>query len=45
MIDDYYRWMDWDRTTSMPSRRRLDELGLTELVDGFGGGRATTRGG
>jgi aldehyde:ferredoxin oxidoreductase len=37
MIDDYYRWMDWDRRTSMPSRQRLAELGLAGLVDRYGG--------
>jgi aldehyde:ferredoxin oxidoreductase len=37
MIEDYYRWMDWDQETSMPSERRLRELGLAELVARYGG--------
>ena len=41
MIDDYYRWMDWDRKTSMPGRQRLAELGLAGLVDRCGGSRAS----
>lgn len=37
MIEDYYRWMDWDLETSMPSTKRLEELGLAALVERFGG--------
>ncbi len=37
MIADYYKWMEWDQKTSMPSSRRLAELGLADLVDRFGG--------
>jgi aldehyde:ferredoxin oxidoreductase len=36
MIADYYRWMDWDLETSMPSRSRLEDHGLAELVDRHG---------
>jgi hypothetical protein len=28
--------MGWDRTTSMPSRQRLAELGLAGLFDRYG---------
>ncbi len=37
MIEDYYRWMDWDLKTSLPSAGRLRDLGLAGLVDEFGG--------
>jgi aldehyde:ferredoxin oxidoreductase len=37
MIDEYCAAMDWDRRTAMPSRRRLEELGLLRLVEDYGG--------
>jgi aldehyde:ferredoxin oxidoreductase len=37
MIEDFLKEMDWDRATTMPSEAKLRELGLTELVDRFGG--------
>jgi aldehyde:ferredoxin oxidoreductase len=32
MVKDYLRAMDWDLTTTKPSARKLEELGLSELV-------------
>ena len=37
LIDEYCAAMDWHRVTAMPSDRRLEELGLRELVEQFGG--------
>ncbi len=37
MIEDYYRWMDWDRRPACRVQARLGELGLAGLVDEFGG--------
>ncbi len=37
MIDEYLAAMKWDRQTAMPSAKKLDELGLRELVEAFGG--------
>jgi len=32
MVKDYLKAMDWDLTTTKPSARKLQELGLSELV-------------
>jgi len=33
MLDDYYKLRGWDVTTGMPTREKLEELGLKEVAD------------
>lgn len=33
MLQDYYRFRDWDEETGFPRRRKLMELGLKEVAD------------
>jgi len=35
MIKDYLRAMDWDLTTTKPSPKKLQELGLSQLAKEF----------
>ena len=35
-VEDYLRAMDWDIRTGKPSRRKLEELGLEDVVHEFG---------
>jgi aldehyde:ferredoxin oxidoreductase len=37
LLDDYCQAMQWDRQTAMPSREKLEELGLYRLVAEHGG--------
>lgn len=36
MIQDYLREMDWDTETTEPSMKKLQELGLSELINRYG---------
>lgn len=33
LVDEYYKAMEWDRETGMPSRKKIQELGLEEFTD------------
>lgn len=33
MLDDYYRVVGWDRETGVPTRKTLEELGLSDVAD------------
>ena len=33
MLQDYYRFRDWDETTGFPYRRKLMELGLNDVAE------------
>ncbi len=37
MLDDYYGIHGWSKTTGIPSRRSLDELGLFDVADSLAG--------
>jgi len=36
MASSYYRVNEWDESTGMPDVRRLQELGLNDVVEGLG---------
>ncbi|UCH50421.1 MAG: aldehyde ferredoxin oxidoreductase family protein [Chloroflexota bacterium] len=36
MVSDYYRAMDWDLVTGKPSRKKLEALGLRDVIDAIG---------
>ncbi len=33
MLDDYYRVVGWDRETGVPTRKTLEDLGLSDVAD------------
>jgi aldehyde:ferredoxin oxidoreductase len=35
MLDEYYEANGWSVTTSIPTRRKLEELGLSDVADEF----------
>jgi aldehyde:ferredoxin oxidoreductase len=36
MLDDYYNLVGWDIKTGIPTRQKLDELGLSDIADSLG---------
>lgn len=43
MLDDYYEARGWDKRTGVPTREKLEELGLKEVADDLGQRRTSTR--
>jgi len=37
MLDEYYLQRGWDKDTGLPTRGKLEELGLGDMADDFGG--------
>jgi len=33
MLDDYYDIVGWDKKTGIPTRKTLEDLGLTDVAD------------
>jgi aldehyde:ferredoxin oxidoreductase len=33
MLDEYYEAGGWDKGTAIPTRRKLEEMGLKEVAD------------
>ena len=33
MLDDYYTLRGWDRKTGLPTRQKLEELGLVDVAN------------
>ena len=33
MLDEYYNRRDWDKESGLPTRKKLQELGLVDLAD------------
>lgn len=43
MIDEYYRFRGWDKSSGFPTKKRLSELGLDDLAAELGSiGKLTT---
>jgi len=37
MLDEYYEACGWDKKTSIPTREKLEELGLKDVADELAG--------